>query len=384
MEARYLPTGHLVYTLPNNNNLYAVAFDLDKLEVKGGPVPIVEGVEQAAVSDAGTLVYIPGTALQTTSAGPLARTLVWVDRQGKEESIHMPPDYYLFPSISPDGKRVALTKRAVGDTVGQHIWIWDLVRETLTPLTTGKSSNNYKPIWTRDGKRIVFPSRRDGKFGIYWKASDGTGEDQVLVLSPAKLTMLTPWSWSSDGKTLAMGTLDLAANPAHGDIATLSMEGDPIIKILLQAEYNQVHPTISPDGKYIAYMSGETGNMELYVRPFPEVNKGKWPISTGGGESPIWSPDSSELFYRNEAAVMAVSIDTKATFSAGKPRMLFQGPYVTGYEDSPAWDISPDGKKFLMIKQPSPTDKPDSAAGPRKINIVLNWLEELKQRVPVD
>ena len=124
--------------------------------------------------------------------------------------------------------------------------------------------------------------------------------------------------------------------------------------------------------------SAESGHMEVYVRPFPEVNKGKWPISTGGGESPLWSRDGRELFYRKGGAVMAVSIDTKSTFSAGKQTLLFQGAYVTGYEDSPAWDISPDGKRFLMIKPPAA-----AAAGLRKINIVLNWFEELKQRVPV-
>jgi len=162
------------------------------------------------------------------------------------------------------------------------------------------------------------------------------------------------------------------------------MEGDHPVKTLLHEEYIQHQPVISPDGKYMAYMSTESGKMEVYVRPFPEVNKGKWPISTDGGESPLWSRDGRELFYRNGGAIMAVAVDTKSTFSAGKPKMLFQGTYLTGYEDSPAWDMSPDGKLFLMMKPPASTAAAPTPAVPRKINIVLNWLEELKQRVPVE
>jgi Tol biopolymer transport system component len=382
--AQYLPTRHIIYRLLNSRNIFAVPFDLDKREVTGSPVAVMENVSAGAVSDSGTAVYINITAPQTTTNAPTPqRTLVWVDRQGKEEAIHMPPDYYLFPKLSPDGKRVALTKR-IGSIANQQIWIWDLVRETMMPLTTGKSPS-HKPIWTQDGKRIVFiKSVQDSGFGIYWKAADGTDEDQMLASNPRPTTMLDPWSWSSDGKTLAIGELDFTSNPIHGDIGTLSMEGDHTIKLLLHAEYNQVHPNISPDGKYMAYFSGESGKSEIYVRPFPDVNKGKWPISNGGGESPLWSPDGKELFYRNGGAVMAVPIDTKSTFTVGKPRVLFQGPYVTGYDDSPAWDISPDGKRFLMIKQPAQQPAASAPAVPRqKINIVVNWFEELKQRVPV-
>jgi serine/threonine protein kinase len=378
--ARYLQTGHIVYGLANANSIFAAPFDLDKRKVTGNPVAIMENISAGAVSDSGTLVYV--TASQIANATAPARTLVWVDREGKEEALPMTPDNYKWPTISPDGKRVAVTKSP--STSDQQIWIWDLVRETMTRLTFDKAPS-YRPIWTRDGKRIVFISRRDGKFGIYWKAADGTDEDQMLVFAPTPATMLDPWSWSSDGKTLAIDQIELTSNPAHSDIGTLSMEGDHTIKLLLHAEYNQVHPNISPDGKYIAYMSAESGKgqMEIYVRPFPEVNKGKFQISTSGGESPLWSPDGRELFYRSKGAVMAVSIDNKSTFTPGRPGMLFQGPYATGYQESPAWDISPDGKRFVMIKQPAASAASSTAAGPRKINIIVNWFEELKQRVPV-
>ncbi len=381
--AHYCPTGHIIYatTWANNTaNLSAVPFDLDKQEVVGDPVPLLEGVRELGLSKAGTLVY--ATAPTESAAAP-ARTLVWVDREGKEETKALPttPDNYKFPKISPDGKRVALTK--ISSNSNPQIWIWDLVRGTMTRLTLDKSRST-KPIWTRDGKRIVFMSRRENKTGIYWKAADGTDEEQALVTTDSPTIALDPWSWSGDGKLLVLAQLDLVPDPVHSDIGTLSMEGDHTVKLLLKADYTQVHPNISPDGKYIAYMSAESGEgeMEIYVRPFPEVNKGKWQISTDGGESPLWSPDGRELFYRNKDAVMAVSIDTKSTFNAGKPRMLFQGPYITGYQDSPAWDITPDGKWFLMIKQPGATASTPTTTGPRKINVVVNWFEELKQRVP--
>jgi Tol biopolymer transport system component len=296
---------------------------------------------------------------------------MWVDRDGKEEALQTPPGNYKTPRISPDGKMVALSKSADG---ARQIWIWDLARETMTRLTFDKSED-VRPIWTRDGKRIVYFSIRDGKYSINWKAADGTEEVQKLGSAPE--VNLLPYSWSRDGKILAIEEMNSAMT--HVDIGILSMEGDHARRLLLREEYSQGHPNISPDGQYMAYFSGESGRNEIYVRPFSEVNKGKWQISTGGGESPIWSPDGRELFYRNGGAVMAVPVDAKTTLNAGKPRMLFQGMYVTGYGESPAWDVSPDGKRFLMIKAPQLS----SAGISRKINIVLNWTEELKQRVPI-
>ncbi len=147
--------------------------------------------------------------------------------------------------------------------------------------------------------------------------------------------------------------------------------------------YVQGQPNISPDGKYLAYMSLESGTTEIYVRPFPEVNKGKWQISTSGGAFPLWSSDGKELFYLRGDAAMAVPVNNKSMFSAGKPRILIQQMNLAADSQGPSWDISPDGKRFLMIKQPAPTAAASTAGSPCKINIFLNWLEELKQRVPV-
>jgi serine/threonine protein kinase/Tol biopolymer transport system component len=373
--ARYLPTGHIYYKMQNNSNAFAVPFDIAKLEVTGDPVPVVEGVRQGEPSDSGTLVYIPsasGVALNDQ------RSLVWVDRNGKEEPIGAPLNLYRFPSISPDGTKVAITV-IPGGGENNDVWVWDLARKTLTRLTF-EGRNNLSPVWTPDGKRIAF-SRIGTASGIYWKAADGTGKDEQLC-SLSENRMFFPYCWSSDGKTLVGAESQGLAN---SDIVMLSMEGDHPRKPLLQESYEEGHPKISPDGRWIAYTSDESRRSEVYVRSFPDVNKGRWQVSTNGGGSPLWSPDGHELFYRSGDAVMAVSVETEPGFSImGTPRVLFRGTYVRGsvMEGTP-WDISPDGKRFLMLK-PAATGAPEpAAAAPRpKINIVINWFEDLKRLVP--
>jgi Tol biopolymer transport system component len=371
--ARYLPTGHIVYAV--GNNLLAVPFDPDRLEMKGGPVPIVEGVfringPQYDLSDSGTLAYIPGTA----GAAAAGRTLVWVDRQGKEEPITAPPNMYMFPKISPDGTRVALT---IGSG-NLDIWIWDLIRKTLTRLTFDDTSESA-PIWTPDGKRILFVSNRDGANGIYWKPADGTGVVEKFATAPDRT--LLPYSFSSDGKVLITG--ELGASSTKADIGMLSMEGNHARKALLQEKFDEVQPKISPDGQWMAYSSTESGQNEVYVRPFPDIDKGKWQASTSGGSSPLWAPNGRELFYlSNDNSVMAVPVDFKPALNLGTPKILFRSTYIAaGPTSGTPWDINSDGKRFLMMK--GPESSVSTGGGPRKINIVLNWLEELKQRVPV-
>jgi serine/threonine protein kinase len=379
--AAYVPTGHIVYGSPNTNVAFAIPFNLDRLEVKGGGVPVLEGPGSASISNSGTLVYIP-----TSSAATPKRTLVWVNRQGKEEPLSTAPNEYWFFRISPDGKRVALTGGATGGK--GDIWIWDVVRETMTRLTFDEVSRiGNIPLWTPDGKRILYPLPRknDPLSDIYWKASDGTGEAEKLASSPDRA--LFPWSWSKDGKTLVI--MEATESPLQNDIGILSMEGDHTRKPLLQVKHGEDAFRISPDGRWMAYESNESGKQEVYVRPFPDVNKGRWTVSTSGGNSPLWSPDGRELFYHIADAAMAVAVETEPTFKPGKPTVLFRGAYFqlhvisdTGRSEKTPWDINPDGKRFLMMKEVTATDKPAAAETPRKINIVLNWLEELKQRVP--
>jgi Tol biopolymer transport system component len=380
----YCPTGHLVYGLANN--LLAVPFDLNRLEVKGGSVPLLEGIGAAAISDSGTLVYVPQPAAATAaSTASSANTLVWVDRQGKEEPLGAAPDDYRGLKISPDGTKVALSIDAAGN---QDIWIWDIPHKTPTKLTFDKA-NDANPLWTPDGNRIVFLSGRGGGLGrVYWKSAAGIGEEELLASRPDKL--VAPGSFSRDGKILALGELTLS--PLGFDIGMLSMDGKREVKELLQEKHMESEPQISPDGRYLAYQSDESGKGEIYVRSFPDVNKGKWQVSSNGGGSPRWSPDGRELFYRSGDATMAVDVETDPTFKRGNPKILFKGTYRSSQllkGTTTPWDISPDGKKFLMIKPSgapeggTTAEKPATAPPRPKINIVVNWFEELKQKVPV-
>jgi serine/threonine-protein kinase len=369
--AWYLRTGHIVYGLPNNSNLFAVPFDLDRLEVTGGAVPIVEGVIEAAVSDAGTLAYVPGA---TSGAGETGRSLVWVNREGKEEPLGAPLNQYRHPNISPDGTRVAVT---IGGE-NPDVWIWDSIRKTLTRLTFDKG-NDLQSIWTPDGKRILYASTREGPLqSLYWKAADGTGAIEKVGSLPDRA--LLPWCWADGGKTIIMLETDFGTK---WDIGMMSMEGDRARKPLLNEDPMELNPKISPDGKYMAYGSTESGEMEVYVRLFPEVNKGKWQVSTSGGNSPLWSPDGRELFnFTEDNTVMAVAVETKPAFNLGTPGKLFAGSFVNGVGEGTPWDIHPDGKRFLMMKPPGVAPTAGAASRP-KITVVVNWLEELKKRVPV-
>jgi serine/threonine-protein kinase len=303
-----------------------------------------------------------------------------VSREGKEESIPAEANDYGDIKISPDGSRVALS---IGTGGNEDIWIWDLVRETTTRLTFDEAIVAF-PIWTPDGNKIIYSSTRAlGKESVYCKSADGTGENEELVSSPDQ--GLNPMSLSGDGKILVLS--ETAASNRNMNIGMISMEGDRKRGSLLNDEkYHEFYPQVSPDGRWMAYMSNESGKDEVYVRPFPEVDRGKWQVSANGGDSPLWSPDGRELFYRSGNSFMAVDVETEPTFKPGKPRVMFKGNYYfkTVPRNFVLWNISPDGKRFLMIKPETAASPESAAAAPRKINIVLNWFEELEDRVPVE
>ena len=368
-SAQYLSTGHIIYSL--DNNLMAVPFDVDKLETVGGPVSIIEGVfrqtaPQWAVSDSGTLVYVPGT----TAISQQPSTLVWVDHEGNEDPLPAAPDIYANIKISPDSTRVALARTV---NRNQDIWIWDFVRNTMTRLTFDET-DDLNPIWTPDSQRIIFGSDRGERASIYWKAADGTGEVEQLASLPEE--WIWPMSLSSDGNILFFGNW----NPIGlNNIGMLPMEGDRTPQLLLQEKYNEEYPQISPDGRWLAYTSNESGQMEVFIRPFPNVDSGgRWQVSMNGGGGPLWAPDGHELFYYSSDGTMVVSVETEPTFKLGTPQTLpITGPYI-------GWDISPDGKRFLMLKRIEAEADESRTEESRTINIVLNWFKELKERVPVD
>ena len=369
---RYVASGHIVFA--RENALWAVPFDADQRELTGDPVPVLEGVRiggtgfaQFWVAQNGSLVYLPGEDVAD------ARELVWVDRQGNEELVAAEPRPYRSVRLSPDGGRVVTS---VEDPANRDLVIYDLVRDTPTRLTFDPAIDTF-PIWTPDGERIVFRSARDGRPNLFWKAADGTGDVERLTTSE---NAQSPHSFSPDGQMLVFGE-----DRASPDVGILSMDGEHRAEMLLQTEFIESYGEVSPDGRWIAYTSLESGQPEVYVRPFPSVDDGRWQISTAGGGAPMWGPNGDELFYqvrRIPSAMMVVAVATEPTFTQGIPALVFEGPYRTfGENRGRPFDISPDGQRFLMIRYGV---LPDEAADQPDIVVVENWLEELKRLVPTN
>jgi Tol biopolymer transport system component len=225
-------------------------------------------------------------------------------------------------------------------------------------------------IWTPDGKHVTFRSVVSGSLNLLWMPADGSGLAERLTTSEY---MQSPGSWSPDGQVLAFSEQD---STSGWDIWVLKHEGDRRPHPFLQTPFNEGAPMFSPDGRWLAYQSDESGRLEIYVRSFPGPG-GKWPISTEGGTEPVWARNGRELFYRNGDKMMAAAVETKPTFAAARPKLLFEGHYETGIISFQAnYDVSPDGQQFLMIK---PSEQESAAT---QINVVLNWFEDLKHRVP--
>jgi Tol biopolymer transport system component len=371
VDARYVDTGHLVYATAGT--LRAVGFDLGRLEVTGTPVPVGEGVMIAQsgaasfdVARNGTLVYVPAVGSQ--------RQLVWVDRKGREEPTGAPLRAYTQPRISPDGNRVAV------DVYDQEndIWIWDLARETLTRLTFDPGLDRV-PVWTPDGKRIIFSSDRGGVMNLYWQAADTSGmADRLTTSSNTQLVS----SASRDGSVLFQ---EYRPNTAW-DVMTLGLSPTPAPTVsrppqpLVQTLFNQIGSRISPNGRWVSYTSGETKMAQIFVRPFPNGDAGQWQVTTNGGTRAVWARDDGrELFYQVNGAMMVVPVRTDdSTFSAGNPTKLFDAaPYYFGIAGH-TYDVAPDGQRFLMIKNAAAADQ---NAAPSLI-VAEHWTEELKTRVP--
>jgi len=364
MNPRYAPSGHLVYA--QGGSLIAVPFDPQRLTIMAAAVPVVEGVLQSPVTGAaqysisatGSLVYVSGGVQSAQSR------LVWVSRNGAEQPLAAPAQAYVDPRLSPDGRRVSVTVQEQED----QVWLYDLTRETLTRLTF-EGNTNSNGIWTPDGKRIAFGSSMEGASNIFWQLADGSGGLERLTTSEYNHF---PMSWSPDGQLLAFFEI----NPTtQRDIWVLQMS-DRKAQPFLRTPFNESAPRFSPDGRWLAYVSDESGRREIYVQPYPGPG-GKWQISTEGGTEPTWNRNGRELFYRSGDKMMAVDITTQPGFAAGKPRLLFEGHYQPTPGTTPNYDVSPDGQRFLMIK---PTEQ--AQAAPTQINVVLNWFEELKQKVP--
>ena len=360
----YAVTGHIIYGV--EGTLRAVPFDLDRLEVTGEPVPVLEGVMTAgsgaaefSLSADGSLVYVPGGNFQ-------GMTLAWVNRQGQATPLTEDSHPYGHVRLSPNGNWATTD---IASATGFDIWIYDVERKTNTRLTF-EGSNNRHPIWTPDGNRVTFDSDRSGDRDLYWKPADGSDEAELLL---TKEGAQVATSWSPDGQILAF---EEQKPTGDWDISLLPLEGDRTPVPFLDTPFTERGPMFSPDGKWIAYVSNESGRNEVYVQPYPGPG-GKRQISTDGGVEPVWSANGRELFYREGTQMVAVAVGTQPTFTAGTPQVLFAGAeYPLDTSGHPGYDVSADGQHFLMKSVPQD-------AGSTPLYVVLNWFEELKERVPV-
>jgi serine/threonine-protein kinase len=390
MEARYVSTGHLVYAL--GNTLVGVPFNATTLAVTGQPVELVEAVARArdtafgspaaaggavhfALSADGALAYVPMDALAGVTQP--RHTLVWVDRAGRETPLAAPVRSYIYPRLSPDGTRVALDIRDLEN----DIWIWNLARETLMRLTFGPALEFYA-IWTPDAASVIFSSGALGRTSesrsIYRQAADGTGTAEQLLPRPALPLAVTP-----DGRSLIFGQAQQQTVNAAGDVMLTPLQGEHRQQPLVQTPYDELNAEPSPDGRWLAYESNESGRYEVYVRPFPNVMAGRWQVSTNGGTRPLWARNGEELFYESAGALMRVPVTLGSTFAPGTPTKLFDAPYFFGptvVGRGRTYDVSADGRRFLMIKEANAADAPAPAA---RLVLVQHWFDELKQRVPV-
>jgi serine/threonine-protein kinase len=364
-DARYVPTGHLVYA--RAGSLLAVPFDIEGLELRGPAVPVLQGVITSpldghatfSISGNGTLVYAAGTADVYSSD-----KLLLVDRGGRVQAPALVGRALATgsgPRISPDGDRALLGI----DGASQQLWMLDVARGTLTRLTF--AWDNLSAIWTPDGQRITFTSNRDGPLNLYWQPVDGNGPAERLTESPY---IHAAGSWSPDGRVLVF----TEAHPDTGvDIWTLRLDGDRKPEPLLRGPFNEQSPRISPDGGWLAYTSDESGQREVYVQPFPGPG-GKRQLSTEGGATPVWSRDGREIFYLQGGRMMAVDVTLRPAFSAGRPRLLFEKKMSPSVPASlqvsvPGYDVAPDGHFLLRESNPE---------APTQLIVVFNWFEELK------
>jgi serine/threonine-protein kinase len=368
---RYSPSGHIVYA--RAGSLYAVPFDTARLETKGMPVKVLEGVLMSInigsayfdISPAGDLAYAEGP----TEHGE--RTLQWVDRQGKAAQLPLPPRSYLNPRISPDGRQLAVEVEGVN----HDFYVYDFSRAVMTNMTNDGLS--HAPIWTPDGKHIAYRSWKGGKMTLWWMPADRSAQPERL------LTKLEGWqqavSFSPDGKNLVFDQMPGMRKPA---VWVLPMSGDREPHPLAVTEFPQGAGKFSPDGRWVVYCSMESGKAEIYVQPWPGPGP-KIQISSDGGMDPVWRPDGKEIFYRSGTKMMAVAVSTQPSFQAGRPHVLWEGDYMFGPSSgcgikgttTTSYDVSPDGQRFLMIRE---TDQKMYAT---KIVVVLNWMEELKRKL---
>jgi serine/threonine-protein kinase len=375
-HARYMDPGYLVYVA--GGSLQAVRFDSETLQVIGEPMPLAErviaratGAAEFALSSTGTLVSIPDRGGEAITP----RSLVWLNRQGHEEPTGAPLRTYGTARVSPDGRRAVV---AVYDDTLDDLWIWDFARRTLERMTRTAGSD-MSPIWDRSGRHVIWAvAAPGGAPTVHRQAADGTGAAEQLTESAG---FQYPTTMTPDGRRLLIQqgpvpivnrirALDLNAGPG-------AAQGENV------AIANAWSPELSPDGRWLAYQSSESGRDEIYLRPFPDVETGRVLISTAGGTRPAWAPDGRELFYLDgDGLLTAVPLKIAgSTIQPGQPAtvsrtLYFAGVSSLGVTALRGYDVAPDGQRFLMIKESAPDEQ---AGGPASVVVRLNLGEVLNQ-----
>ena len=313
-----LPTGHLVYATAEGT-LEAVAFDSTRLEVGGAPVVVLDdvvvknsGAADFAVSNDGLLIYLP-----TLTDGEGLRSLVWVDRDGQEEPLQVPPDNYRTVRISPDGRHLALDAT-------HDIYVWDVARQVRTRLTFDPALDRF-PVWTPDGSRILFASNRAGAYNLFWKRADNAGSVERLTESP---DVQFPSSISRDGRIVIFSDV----TGGRSNIHSVSLGPEPVVTMTANPHEGR-NGVLSPEGRWLAYQSDESGQTEVWVRAFPDPSQGKWQISASGGQTPFWAPNGRELFGSPKVRVGHCANRTRG----GRSRMLVQQSMIIPMSADAEW-----------------------------------------------
>jgi serine/threonine-protein kinase len=361
---QYVPSGHLLFY--RAGSIQAVPFDEDRLETAGSPTVVVENVHlqaQYSVSRDGTLAYLPSTLTETLAS------LVLVSRTGSENILPLRPERYVpHPRLSPDGHMVAVAVGAEG--AGSDLWIVDLARDLPTRFTFSQGEpSSVRPVWSADGNKVFFTSNLGGTYNIFVKPADASSRAEQLTTGAYRV----PTSVSSDGKFVIFRQL---SERTGWDLGMLILDGERETRLLLETEFDEHTGMLSPDQRWLAYVSNESGRDEVYLRAFPEFGR-RWQVSLEGGDEPMWSRDSEELFYRDGHKMMAVPIAREPELTIGKPVQLFENSYASSfYSGAPSsnYDVSRDGR-FLMIKSAESVDRP-------QVRVVLHWFEELRRLAP--
>ncbi len=360
----YTSNGQLLY-VTYNGTLMGVGFDPQTLTTRGRPAALIEGLDvrltgltDFAVSESGTLVYVAGGL-------NAAEDFVWVSRTGELTVVDPDwgdPEFENF-ELSPDGKRAAVTISASR----QDIWIKQLDRGAKSRLTFG-GAGNWSPSWSPDGRYVSFISARGGPSSLWRRRADGVGVEELVAKLPRDIVDVR---WSRDGKWLLLSV----GAPPSSDVFAMQLGVDSTPRPLLTEAYDEGLPALSPDGRWLAYVSTETGSAQVFVRPFPAVQDGKWQISTGGGDGPLWGRDSRELVFRSGGGGTIYSVDMAHGPGQASPRILAQLPALSQFESNGLgghmFEMSPDGRRFLMVRQGAGDKSGD-------LIVVLNFFNELR------